>query len=145
MSEKKRVLFLCTGNSCRSQMAEGFARELGANLLEPLSAGVEPRGVDERTVQVMAEDDVDISDQASTPLTEELLGEIDMVITLCDHAQEQCPALPATVTHYHWSLEDPAQATGSEKEILATFRASRDEIKDRVLTLGNEFRVIEEF
>ncbi len=140
MSDKTRVLFLCTGNSCRSQMAEGFARNLAGHLIEPKSAGLEAHGINPRAAQVMKEDWVDISGQESTVVTDEMIAEADLVITLCDHAQDHCPALPANVEHRHWPTEDPAQAEGSEEEIMSVYRRVQDEIKENILFLMNEVR-----
>jgi len=126
------LLFLCTGNACRSQMAEGWARALGGDWLEVQSAGIESHGKNPRAIAVMREAGVDISDQASTRLTAEMLAWADYVVTVCGHADEHCPALPAGTRREHWPLDDPAKATGSEEEIMAVFRASRDDIKRRV-------------
>lgn len=146
MSDNKRVLFLCTGNSCRSQMAEGFAKTLGIDpSVEIISAGVDAQGVNPMAVKVMAEDGVDISAQESTNVTEQMVAEADLVITLCGHADAQCPPLPPTTERRHWPIDDPAQATGSEAEVLAAFRDARDEIKDQLFGLVNELRSGEEF
>ncbi|MBK1736080.1 arsenate reductase [Halorhodospira abdelmalekii] len=146
MSDKKRVLFLCTGNSCRSQMAEGFAKAFGTDpSVEILSAGLEAHGVNPMAIQVMKEDGHDISDQTSTVVTDEMIAGASMVITLCDHAESHCPALPPGVDHRHWPIPDPAQVTGSEAEVLAAFRDARDEIKDHLFSLVNELRSGDEF
>ncbi|MEW6424003.1 MAG: arsenate reductase (thioredoxin) [Bacillota bacterium] len=129
---RKKVLFLCTGNSCRSQMAEGWAKALAKDKWEIHSAGTNPVGVNPRAVQVMAEAGVDISAQTSKPIDPDLLNSADLVITLCDDAAESCPVTPPTVRRLHWPLADPAKATGTEEEITAAFRAARDEIKRRV-------------
>lgn len=131
-----RVLFLCTGNSCRSQMAEGFARQLpGIDVIE--SAGTEAHGLNPRAVQVMAEVDVDISNQRSTVLDEDRLADFDAIITLCGDAAERCPAVPGSVRKLHWPVADPASCSGSEEEILTEFRRVRDEIHQRVNALKN--------
>ena len=132
---KTTVLFLCTGNSCRSQMAEGWLRELGGDRFEALSAGIESHGKNPRAIAVMAEAGVDIANQASTMLTDAMLERADLVVTVCGHADEHCPLLPAGTRKVHWPLDDPAQATGSEEAILATFRATRDEVRARVAAL----------
>lgn len=133
MSKRKaKILFLCTGNSCRSQMAEGWANHLGKNWLEATSAGIEAHGKNPRAIAVMREAGVDISRQESRRVTPELLSWADLVVTVCGHADEHCPALPAGVQKKHWPLENPAKASGTEEEIMATFRATRDEIKHRV-------------
>lgn len=126
------ILFLCTGNSCRSQMAEGWARHLREDWLQVQSAGIESHGKNPRAIAVMREAGVDISDQESTKLTAEMLAEADYVVTVCGHADEHCPVLPAGVRKEHWPLSDPAKATGTEEEIMAVFRASRDDIHQRV-------------
>ena len=126
------VLYLCTGNSCRSQMAEGWTRELGGEGVAVESAGIEAHGKNPRAIGVMQEAGVDISGQESTVVTEEMLGRADIVVTVCGHADEQCPALPPGVPKVHWPLTDPAKASGSEDEILGEFRATREEVKRRV-------------
>jgi len=129
---KARILFLCTGNSCRSQMAEGWANHLGGEWLEAQSAGIEAHGKNPRAIAVMRETGVDISHQESTRVTPEMLAWADLVVTVCGHADEHCPVLPPGVQKKHWPLEDPAKATGTEVEIMAKFRATRDEVKSRV-------------
>lgn len=141
MGEKKTcILFLCTGNACRSQMAEGWARALGGGDLIVQSAGIEAHGKDPRAIAVMKEAGVDISGQASTRLTPEMLEGVDLVVTVCGHADERCPALPPGVRKIHWPLEDPARASGSEAEIMAVFRASRDGIRRRVQGLIDDLK-----
>ena len=129
------LLFLCTGNSCRSQMAEGFARVLGAGRVVASSAGIEAHGKNPRAIAAMREAGVDISRQESTRVTDAMLGEADLVVTVCGHADEHCPVLPPGVRRVHWPLPDPAKATGTEDEITETFRAVRDDIRERVVTL----------
>jgi len=128
----KRVMFLCTGNSCRSQMAEGFARELGKGDVEAHSAGLSPQGVNPRAVSVMKEAGIDIARQQSKPIDEELLRKMDVVITLCDNASESCPLTPPEIKRLHWSLSDPAKAAGTEEEIMNEFRRVRDQIKEKI-------------
>lgn len=128
----KRVLFVCTGNSARSQMAEGFARAYGKGKVEAFSAGMEPKGLNPYTVEVMRERGVDVSRQRSKAFSEDLAREMDCVITVCGNAEERCPLLPPGVKRLHWPLEDPARATGSPEEIRAVFRRSRDEIEQLV-------------
>jgi arsenate reductase len=137
---KTRILFLCTGNSCRSQMAEGWAKHLGSDIAEVESAGIEAHGKNPRAIRVMAEAGVDIWGQESTRVTDDMIRRADIVVTVCGHADEYCPALPSGVTKIHWPLSDPAKATGTEEEILAAFRATRDEVKARVSALLDEFR-----
>ena len=132
------LLFVCTGNACRSQMAEGWARDLGGERVEARSAGIEAHGLDPRAVAVMAEAGVDISAQRSTRLTPEMLEWADLVITVCGHADEHCPVLPPGRRKLHWPLRDPARARGEETEVTAVFRASRDEIRRRVAMLLGE-------
>jgi arsenate reductase len=130
-----RLLFLCTGNSCRSQIAEGWARLFGGGEVDVESAGIEAHGKNPRAIAVMAEKGVDISGQESTVVDDAMLARADVVVTVCGHADEVCPALPASVRKIHWPLTDPAKATGSEAEIMAAFRATRDEVKWRVRAL----------
>ena len=129
------ILFLCTGNSCRSQMAEGWGRHLGGSGLAFDSAGIEAHGQNPRAIAVMEEAGVDIRDQQSTRLSSALLDWADRVVTVCGHADENCPVLPPGTEKEHWPLEDPARATGSEEAIMATFRATRDEVEERVRAL----------
>jgi len=127
-----KLLFLCTGNSCRSQMAEGYARRFGGDWLTVESAGIEAHGRNPRAIAVMREAGIDISGQESTKLTDDLLASADYLVTVCGHADEHCPALPPGARKEHWPLDDPAKATGSEDEIMAAFRRSRDDIRRRV-------------
>lgn len=132
---RARVLFLCTGNSCRSQMAEGWANALGREWLEAQSAGIEAHGQNPRAIAAMREAGVDITQQQSRRLTPEMLAWADLVVTVCGHADEHCPVLPAGTQKKHWPLSDPAKATGSEAEMTAVFRATRDDIRARVESL----------
>ncbi len=132
----KRVLFLCTGNSCRSQMAEGWARHLSSDW-EIYSAGLEPSEVNPRAIRVMAEAGIDISGQRSKGLDAVPVADLDIVVTLCGDAQERCPFLPGTHIRIHWPLPDPAQAQGTEDEVMAVFRSVRDDIRRRVQDLHN--------
>lgn len=129
------ILFLCTGNSCRSQIAEGWVHQLGGDWLQVQSAGIESHGKNPRAITVMQEVGVDISDQESTRLTNDILASADYLVTVCGHADEHCPVLPAGIRKEHWPLNDPAKATGSEEEIMAAFRESRDDIRQRVVDL----------
>ncbi len=131
----KNILFLCTGNSCRSQMAEGFARRQAPVGTAVYSAGIEKHGLDPRAVRVMAEVGVDIASQCSKTVKEIPADRIDTVITLCGHAAETCPAYLVDLPGAHWSLPDPARAEGTEAEVLAVFRRVRDEIQRRVKEL----------
>ena len=129
------ILYLCTGNSCRSQMAEGWTRELGENRFEVQTAGIEAHGNNPRAIAVMQEKGVDISGQESTVVSDAMMNRADVVVTVCGHADEQCPAIPSGVQKIHWALSDPAKATGTEEEIMAAFRATRKEVKRRVQSL----------
>ena len=138
------LLFLCTGNSCRSQMAEGWARELANqddnDWLIVESAGIESHGKNPRAIAVMQQAGVDISGQESTRLTDEMLERADLVVSVCGHADENCPVLPARTRKIHWPLDDPAKAQGSEEEIMQIFQASRDDIRRRVNELLGELK-----
>jgi arsenate reductase (thioredoxin) len=134
-----KVMFLCTGNSCRSQMAEGFARELGKGLIEAYSAGLSPQGVNPKAAAVMKEIGIDISKQQSKAIDPELLEKMDTVITLCDNASESCPWTPPAIKRIHWSLKDPAHAAGTEEEVLDEFRRVRDEIKEKIVKFIGDF------
>ncbi len=131
---KTRVLFLCTGNSCRSQMAEGWLKALGGNRFEVFSAGIEAHGLNPRAVAAMREAGVDIYGQASEILDPELLKSIDLLVTVCGHADEHCPMVPVSCKKEHWPFSDPAKATGTEEGIMAEFRRVRDQIKARIET-----------
>ena len=138
MSGRLKILFLCTGNSCRSQMAEGFCRHLKGKLIDAFSAGIETHGINARAVQVMAEVGIDISHQKSK--TTEAVQDIafDYVITVCDHAGEHCPFFPAKTKVLHVGFDDPpklAENARSEEEILDCYRRVRDEIRAYVETL----------
>ena len=139
------ILFLCTGNSCRSQIAEGWARQLGTDDISVQSAGIEAHGKNPRAIAVMQEAGIDISAQESTRVTAEMLAAADIVVTVCGHADEHCPDLPSGKHKIHWPLEDPARASGSEAEIMPVFRASRDDIRQRVQGLLNKLPKTGEF
>lgn len=131
--EKKLVYFLCTGNSCRSQIADGFLSTLGEEQYEVKSAGLEAHGLNPRAVQVMKEAGVDISNNTSDVIDPEILNRADFVITLCGHADEHCPVISnKNVVKWHWGFDDPAKATGTEEEIMSQFRTVRDDIKNRI-------------
>lgn len=135
MSESIGILFLCTGNSCRSQMAEGWARQLGGERLRVESAGIEAHGKNPRAISVMSEAGIDISGQESTIVNDVMMDRADIVVTVCGHADEQCPALPPGTKKIHWPLSDPAKASGSEEQIMSAFVQTRDEVEQRVRTL----------
>ena len=131
---KPIVLILCTGNSCRSQMAEALLRTAAGDAVEVLSAGSKPAGhVNARAIQVMREIGIDISGQRSKSWQEFLDRRIDTVITVCGNADHACPIYPGQVNRHHWRFDDPAHATGTEEQVLAEFRRVRDEIR-RVFT-----------
>jgi arsenate reductase (thioredoxin) len=129
-----RVMFLCTGNSCRSQMAEGFAREMGKNLLEPYSAGLLAAGVNGRAITVMKEVGIDISNQKSEEINEDILNSMDVIITLCGNAEASCPYTPSRIKRLHWLINDPVGTIGTEAQIMKEFRRARDEIREKVET-----------
>ena len=127
-----RVLFLCTHNSARSQMAEGLLRRLAADRFEAASAGTEARGVNPLAVRAMAEIGVDLRGHTSKTLDRFLGERWDYVITVCDNANESCPVFPGQVTRLHWSFDDPSAAAGGDEQRLAVFRRVRDEIRARI-------------
>jgi arsenate reductase len=132
MANKLKILFLCTGNSCRSQMAEGWARALKGDMLEPYSAGVEVRDINPRAVKVMEDAGIDISYQRSKHVRELMNIPFDYVITVCDNANETCPVFPGSVKRIHVSFDDPpklAKTAHSEDEALPYYRRVRDEIR----------------
>lgn len=130
MSNKPLVLILCTGNSCRSHLAEGILRAAAGDLIEVASAGSKPAGyVHPKSIEVMKEIGIDISGHTSKHLDEFLNRSVDTVITVCGNADQACPMFPGQVNRFHWGFEDPAHATGSEEEILNEFRRVRDQIK----------------
>lgn len=132
MSEKGRVLILCTGNSARSQMAEGLLREMAGGRFEVESAGTRPAGLRPEAVEAMREAGVDISGQRSKSVDEFAGQKFDYVITVCDNAREECPVFPAGTRRVHWSFDDPAAVRGDDAERLAAFRRVRDEIAGRL-------------
>jgi arsenate reductase len=133
--DKIKVLFLCTGNSCRSQIAEGWANHLKGDVIEAYSAGIHPIGVNSRTIKVMTEAGVDISDHTSKHIDDLAGVNFDYVVTVCDNAREQCPTFPAQAKLVHKSFDDPYFATGSEEEIMQVFRKLRDDIKAFIETM----------
>jgi arsenate reductase len=135
---KQWVLFLCTGNSCRSQMAEGWARHLKGDVVEAYSAGTRPHGVNPLAVKVMAEAGVDIAGQTSKHVDDLLAVPLDYVVTVCGHADENCPAFPGSVRRVHVGFDDPpklAEGAKTEEEALRHYRRVRDEIRDFVARL----------
>jgi len=140
MKDKMKVLFLCTGNSCRSQMAEGWARHLKGDVIEAYSAGVWPAGVNPKTIKVMEEAGVDISDQSSKHVNELLWIDFDYVITLCDNARQQCPVFPGKTKLIHRMFEDPVAVIDSEEKMLQNYRRTRDDIKEFIETLPESLK-----
>ena len=132
MSEAKRVLILCTGNSARSQMAEGLLRHDGGDAFEVSSAGTHPSTVNPLAIEAMRDVGIDISSHRSKSVDEYVDEPFDYVITVCDNAKENCPVFPSATKQIHWSFEDPAAAEGSDEQRLAVFRRIRDEIRERL-------------
>ncbi|MCK0473520.1 arsenate reductase (thioredoxin) [Halalkalibacter sp. APA_J-10(15)] len=135
---KKIIYFLCTGNSCRSQMAEGWGKHYLSDQYEVYSAGIEAHGVNPNAVKAMKEADIDISQQTSDTIDRELLDEADLVVTLCGHANDVCPATPPNKERVHWGFDDPAKAEGTDEEKWAFFQRVRDEIGDRIKRFAEE-------
>ena len=138
LMQKLKILFLCTGNSCRSQMAEAWARRLKGDVIEAYSAGTDPKGIDPRAVKAMAEGGIDISGQRSKLIEELGDMEFDYVITLCDNAQNACPFFPAKTAVVHHGFDDPprlAEGARDEEEAMCHYLRIRDEIKAYVETL----------
>jgi len=133
---RQKVLFLCTGNSCRSQMAEGLLRNLAGARFDVASAGTRPAGLNPTAVEAMQEIGIDISGHRSKDVSEFDGQRFDTVITVCDRVRQACPVFPGANKMFHWSLDDPAEAQGSHEERMAVFRRVRDEIVDRM----REFR-----
>lgn len=133
MSEKKRVLILCTGNSARSQMAEGLLRNLAGDKFEVESAGTIASFVRPQAIAAMEEIDIDITNHRSKSVEEFVSQSFDFVVTVCDNANESCPIFPGKTERIHWSFDDPAEAEGTEEEKLAKFRAVRNQIRERLL------------
>ena len=129
---KPKVLFLCTGNSARSQMAEGYLRHVASDRFTPLSAGIEPKVLNPLAVEAMAEIGIDISQQTSKDVASFLGQHIPYVVTVCDSARQRCPIFPGSWKFLHWSLEDPADAQGTHGERLTVFRRVRDQIIDHI-------------
>lgn len=126
---KAKVLVLCTGNSCRSQIAEGYLRFFANDRAEIYSAGVETHGVNPRAIATMKEDGVDISNHTSNHIDEYHNIDFDFVITVCDNAKERCPFFPTKAKKFHYNFPDPAKATGTEEEVMTQFRQVREQIK----------------
>ncbi|RLL40137.1 arsenate reductase (thioredoxin) [Oceanobacillus piezotolerans] len=130
---KKTIYFLCTGNSCRSQMAEGWAKQyLNEEEWEVKSAGIEAHGLNPNAVKAMKEAGIDISNQTSDIIDPEILNNADLAVTLCGDAKDKCPVTPPKVKREHWGFDDPARAQGTEGEKWAVFQRVRDEISERI-------------
>jgi arsenate reductase (thioredoxin) len=127
---KKKILVLCTGNSCRSQIAEGYLRFFAKNAVEVYSAGVETHGVNPKAIATMQADGIDISNHTSNNILEYTNIEFDFVITVCDNAKERCPYFPSNAQKFHYNFPDPAKATGTDEEIINEFAKVRDMIKN---------------
>ena len=130
--EKKIIYFLCTGNSCRSQMAEGFGKKILGETFEVYSAGIESHGLNPKAVEAMNEVNIDISNQTSDLIDTDILVKSDYIITLCGDANDNCPVTPSHISRWHWGFDDPARATGSDEEKWAVFQRVRDEIEERI-------------
>ncbi len=129
---KKTIYFLCTGNSCRSQMAEGWGKKLLGEEWDVKSAGIEAHGLNPKAVKAMQEVSIDISNQKSEIIDPEILNNATFVVTLCGDAADKCPMTPPHVKRDHWGFTDPAKAEGSEEEKWAVFQSVRDEIGERI-------------
>lgn len=134
----KKILVLCTGNSCRSQIAEGYLRHFAGSNAAVYSAGVETHGVNPKAVAIMAEDGIDISNHTSNNIDEYGGIDFDFVITVCDHAKERCPYFPTNAKKFHHNFPDPAKATGTDEAVMGEFRAVRDQIKSYSATFVEE-------
>lgn len=130
--EKSIIYFLCTGNSCRSQMAEGFGHHYLGDRYEVYSAGIEAHGVNPKAVKAMNEIGIDISNQTSDTIDRDILSKADLVVTLCGHANDVCPATPPNKEREHWGFDDPAKAEGTDEEQWKFFQRVRDEIGARI-------------
>lgn len=127
---RKKILILCTGNSCRSQIAEGYLKFFAGNRAEIYSAGIETHGVNPRAIATMKEDGIDISTHTSNNVLEYSNIDFDFIITVCDHANEKCPVFPSKAIKFHYNFPDPAKATGTEAEIIESFKEVRWMIKE---------------
>ncbi|WP_125566459.1 arsenate reductase (thioredoxin) [Companilactobacillus insicii] len=137
----KKIYFICTGNSCRSQMAEGLAKKYLPNW-EVRSAGVEVHGLNPRAVASMKEINIDISQNTSNLIDVEYFNSCDFVVTLCGDAKDKCPVVPKGVTHLHWGFPDPAQATGTEEQIMDSFRNVRNQIEQKIISFSENPHII---
>ncbi|WLV25216.1 arsenate reductase (thioredoxin) [Aciduricibacillus chroicocephali] len=138
---KEIIYFLCTGNSCRSQIAEGFAKKYLGNEFDVFSAGIEAHGLNPKAVRAMLELNIDISGQVSETINPDILQRADWIITLCDDANERCPISPPSAKREHWGFEDPAKAKGTEEERWAVFQRVRDNIEARIKRFAEEAKM----
>lgn len=135
----KNVLVLCTGNSCRSQIAHGYLKYFAGDKANIYSAGIETHGVNPRAIQIMAEDGIDISNHTSNHVDEYTGIPFDYVITVCDNANEACPFFPGNVKRFHHNFPDPAKAVGTEEEIMTSFRQVREQIKEYTQKFSHQY------
>ncbi|MFV0605327.1 MAG: arsenate reductase ArsC [Niabella sp.] len=135
---KKKILVLCTGNSCRSLIAEGYLKQFAGDKAIVYSAGVETHGVNPKAIATMLEDEIDISNHTSNNITEYKDINFDIVLTVCDNAKERCPYFPSNTKMFHYNFPDPANATGTDEQILEKFRAVRERIKQYCKKLVTE-------
>ncbi|MFT8316716.1 MAG: arsenate reductase (thioredoxin) [Sporolactobacillus sp.] len=138
--DKKLIYFLCTGNSCRSQMAEGFGKKYLSEAYDVRSAGIEAHGLNPNAIRAMQEIGIDISEQKSKIIESESLNQAYLVVTLCGDAEERCPMTPPHVRREHWGFDDPAKAKGTPEEIWLVFQNIRDGIEKRIKALAQEIK-----
>ncbi|TCP67083.1 arsenate reductase (thioredoxin) [Baia soyae] len=138
MNKKKLIYFLCTGNSCRSQIAEGFGKKYLGERFDVYSAGIETHGLNPKVVKAMAEVGLDISNQTSDIIDPVLLNKADYVVTLCGDAKDNCPVIPSHVQRAHWGFDDPAKAQGTEEEKWIVVQRVRDQIETRIKQFAKE-------
>ncbi len=134
----KKILVLCTGNSCRSQIAEGYLRAFAGDKAEVYSAGIETHGVNTRAIEIMKRDGIDISAHTSNNINEYMDVNFDYVITVCDNAKESCPYFPSKAVKLHYNFPDPAKATGTEEQVMEAFREVREQIRSYTRNFVNE-------
>lgn len=134
----KKILVLCTGNSCRSQIAEGYLRHFAAGAAEIYSAGIETHGVNPKAIEIMKRDGIDISGHTSNNVNEYTGTDFDFVITVCDNAKESCPFFPTNAVKFHYNFPDPAKARGSEEQVMESFREVREMIRKYSQNFVNE-------
>lgn len=134
----KKILVLCTGNSCRSQIAEGYLRHFAAGAAEIYSAGIETHGVNPKAIEIMKRDGIDISGHTSNNVNEYTGTDFDFVITVCDNAKESCPYFPTNAVKFHYNFPDPAKARGSEEQVMESFREVREMIRKYSQNFVNE-------